>query len=181
MAIEKVLHAIERAITGISLTTAWVLLPLLIANRVFDIVGRQYFRTPSNFIQVIEWRAFLFLVLLSFGYAYLRNAHIRVDILRNRWSPTTQAWVELAGCLLAMAPFCFVIIWYGTEFALQSYDQAERSGLFLGRPLKWLIKGMLPFGTLLLFLAGGVIFTRNVLFLLGRASHPAPPDVGMTE
>ncbi len=149
---------------------------MLIVRRVFDIVARQYMATPSNFIKVIEWRAFLFLVLLSFGYAYLRDAHIRVDILRDRFSPSALAWIEIAGFLLAVIPFCIVLMWYGAEFAHQSYLQGERSVLALGRPVKWVIKTMLPFGAFVLLLAGTVVFTRNLLFLLGRRTRPAPAD-----
>lgn len=173
---EFVLRQIERAITGICLASAWFLLPLLIANRVFDIVARQYIATPSNFIQLIEWRAFLFLVLLSFGYAYLCDAHIRVDILRDRYPPPAKAWIEMAGFLLAVVPFCAVIMWYGTEFALQSYFQGERSGLAFGRPVKWVIKAILPFGAFILLLAGAVVFTRNIRFLLGWEARPAPAE-----
>lgn len=168
VSIHTILRLIERLIAAISIGAAWFLLPLLVLVRVFDIVARQYISTPSNLIQVIEWRAFLFLVLLSFGYTYLRNAHIRIDILRNRLSPTAQAWIELGGCLLLVLPFCIVVIGYGVDYAWQSYLQGEREPIALGRPLQWLVKGTLPFGALLLFLAGVVVFARNSLFILGH-------------
>lgn len=174
MFIHTILRFLERAIAGISIGAAWILLPILITVRVFDIVARQYIITPSNFIQALEWRAFLFFVLLSFGYTYLRNAHIRVDILRTGFSMRTQAWIEIGGCLLAMAPFCIVVIDYGVDYSWQSYLQGERELVALGRPLKWLVKGIVPFGTLLLLLAGIVVLTRNVLFLLGQEDQPAP-------
>ena len=73
-----------------------------------------------------------------------------------------------------MLPFCVAIIWYGSEFAVQSFEQGEREGIFLGKPWRWIVKSMLPFGLFLLFTAGAVVFTRNVRFLLGRSAHPAP-------
>lgn len=168
------LRAIERTIACISIGAAWCLLPLLIVARVYDIVARQYITTPSNYIQVLEWRAFMFLVLLSFAYAYLRNAHIRIDIIRNRFSPRALAWIEVAGCLLALLPFCVVVTGFGTDYAWQSYLDGEREMTAFGRPLRWVVKGILPFGTILLFLAGVVVCTRNVLFLVGREDSPAP-------
>ena len=174
VSLENFLSTIERGIAAVAIGAAWLLLPLLAINRTFDIVARQFIITPANFVQVLEWRAFLFLVLLSFGYAYLRNVHIRVDVIRVHLTPEKQAWSEIGGFFLAVIPVCIVIGYYGADYAIMSYGQGEREAIFLGRPLQWVVKGMLPFGILLLFLAGGTICVRNVLFLLGRAKKPAP-------
>ena len=176
MSLNSVLNAVERGVIAVSLVSAWVLIPLMIAIRVFDIVARRYNASPSNLIQALEGRAFLFLVFLSFGYAYLRNAHVRVDILRIRFSPRGQAWMEIAGILLAVVPLSLVVIGFGIEYSHQSFLIGEREAIALGRPLQWLVKGMLPFGMGLLSLAGLVILIRNFLFLTGRAERPAPPE-----
>ena len=174
VSLETFLSTIERGIAVIAIGAAWVLLPLLAINRTFDIVARQFIATPANFVQMLEVRAFLFLVLLSFGFAYLRNAHIRVDVIRVYLTPKNQAWSEIAGFLLAVVPVCIVIGNYGIDYAIMSYGQGEREAIFLGRPMQWVVKSMLPFGILLLFLAGSTVCVRNVLFLLGRAEKPAP-------
>ena len=176
MSLKSVLNAVERGIVVVSLVSAWVLIPLMIAIRVFDIVARRYNASPSNLIQSLEGRAFFFLVFLSFGYAYLRNAHVRVDILRIRFSPRGRAWLEIAGILLAIVPLSVVVIGYGIEYSHQSFLIGEREAIALGLPLKWAVKGMMPFGMGLLFVAGLVILIRNILFLTGRAEHPAPPE-----
>ncbi|MCZ6841242.1 MAG: TRAP transporter small permease subunit, partial [SAR324 cluster bacterium] len=153
VSLETFLSTIERGIAVIAIGAAWVLLPLLAINRTFDIVARQFIATPANFVQMLEVRAFLFLVLLSFGFAYLRNAHIRVDVIRVYLTPKKQAWSEIAGFLLAVVPVCIVIGNYGIDYAMMSYGQGEREAIFLGRPMQWVVKSMLPFGILLLFLA----------------------------
>ncbi len=174
MSLHKTLNRIERVITFISLGTAWVCIPIMIGVRSFDIVARQFFATPSNYFQFVEWRAFMFLVLLGLGHAYLSNAHVRIDIIHSHISKKTQAWIESAGFFLAITPFCAVIIWYGGEFALRAYQNGEREVIAFGAPVRWMINGMLPLGGFLLLLAGAVVFTRNVLFLLGRSGTPAP-------
>ena len=174
MSLETFLTIIERGIAAIAIGAAWVLLPLLAINRTFDIVARQFVVTPANFVQLLEVRAFLFLVLLSFGYGYLRNVHIRVDVIRVHLTPKKQAWSEIVGFFLAVIPVCIVIGYYGIDYAMMSYGQGEREAIFLGRPMQWGVTSMLPFGILLLFLAGGTVCVRNVLFLLGRAEKPAP-------
>ncbi|MCH7476901.1 MAG: TRAP transporter small permease subunit [SAR324 cluster bacterium] len=176
MSLNSVLNAVERGVIAVSVVSAWLLIPLMIAIRVFDIVARRYNVSPSNLIQILEARAFFFLVFLSFGYAYLRNAHVRVDVLRIRFSPRGQAWMEIAGILLAVIPLGVVVIGYGIEYSHVSYLQGEREAIALGRPLQWVVKAGLPFGIGLLSLAGLVILIRNILFLTGRAEHPAPPE-----
>lgn len=176
MSLQAFLDAIDRTISAIAIGAAWVMLPLLVINRSFDIVARQFIVTRPNLVQLVEWRAFLFLVMLSFGYAYLRNAHIRVDIFRVRLSPKGMARAEIAGFLLAIIPIFLVLGGYGVDYSLQSYGQGEREGIFLGLPLRWVIKGMVPLGVFILFLAGCVVTTRNILFLLGRAEAPAPEE-----
>ena len=68
----------------VGIASAVVLLPLLIGVRCYEIVMRKIFNAPSTFLQFIEWEAFTLLVVLSLGFAYVRNAHVRVDILRDR-------------------------------------------------------------------------------------------------
>ena len=95
-------------------------------------------------------------------------------MIRVRLTPRKHAWLEIAGFFLAVIPVCIVVGYYGVDYAMMSYGQGEREVIFLGRPLQWVVKSMLPFGVLLLFLAGSTVCARNVLFLLGRAEKPAP-------
>lgn len=162
-------------------TVAWaciapglVMLPLLIAVSVYDIVGRQFYNTGSTRLQELECHLFFGLVVASIGYGYLRDVHVRIDVLRDRGSDRTKAAVEIAGYALALVPFCLMVIFYGTELAWMAYDSGERSRAALGLPLRWIVKSALPLGGVLLLLAGTTVFARNVLFLRGREAQPAP-------
>lgn len=176
MSIHKILNAIERVISFISLASAWVFIPIMILVRSFDIVARQFFGTPATYFQFVEWRAFMFLVLLGLGHAYLSNAHVRIDIIHSYITQRTRGWIEAAGFFLAIVPFCAVIIWYGAEFAFRAYENGEREVIAFGLPVRWMINAIIPVGGLLLFISGAVVFIRNVLFLLGRSGTPAPED-----
>ena len=174
VSIQNILNTIERVICFISLASAWVFIPIMILVRSFDIVARQFFSTPSNYFQFVEWRAFMFLVLLGLGHAYLSNAHVRIDIIHSHITPRTRGWIEAAGFLLAIVPFCAVLIWYGGEFSYRAYENGEREVIAFGLPVRWMINAILPVGGLLLLISGAVVFIRNVLFLLGRSGAPSP-------
>ncbi len=175
-AVGRLLASLENTIAGIAITAAWITLLALVGVRVYDIIARQFTTTPSGLFVVIEFRAFMLLVVLGLAYAYLKNAHVRVDILRARLHPRTQARLEIAGGLLVLLPLAAAIAGLYAPFIWESYLNGDRSWLFLGRPLKWLVKSMLPFGFSLLALAGLIVIVRNVRFLRGRGPGPAPDE-----
>ena len=106
----------------------------------------------------------------SFGHAYLRDAHVRVDLVSRHWSARARAAIELAGCVAMLMPICGLLIWYGGEAAWRSFLQSER--LAVGDlPLQWLVRLAVPAGALLLLAAGACICARSLGTLLRR-----PPD-----
>ena len=102
---------------------------------------------------------FFLLVMLSIGYAYLRDAHVRVDLVSGRFSPRLRAGIELGGCIAVLLPFCCLLIWYGGESAWRSFQQAEALP-FGDLPLQWLVRAAVPIGSLLLIAAGSAVALR---------------------
>lgn len=158
---------------------AWATLIPLIGVSIYDMVGRQFFNTGSMRLQELQWHFFMALVMLSLGHVYLRDGHVRIDILRDHMRPRTRAWIELAGCLVVLVPFCLMLIVFGGELAHGAFVTGERSRAPLGLPMRWIIVSGLPLGGLLLLVAGLSIAWRNCLFLAGRATCAAP-DSAMT-
>jgi len=169
-------RAIERGLWVVGVGTAWSSLILLIVVSVYDIVARRYYNTGSTRLQELEWHLFFALVMLSLGLACLRDDHVRIDILRARFSPRARAWIELAGWALAMVPFCAVVTYFGSRWAWRSYAEGEVALAAMGLPFRWIIKSALPVGTVLLFLGGLAGACRNALFLMGRAGDPGALD-----
>jgi TRAP-type mannitol/chloroaromatic compound transport system permease small subunit len=167
---------VEHAIGWVCKAAAWATLPPLIGITIYDVVGRQFYNTGSTRLMELEWHLFLALFLCSMAYAYVRNVHVRIDVLRDRMSVRTRALVEAIGFALALVPFCLVTIKYGSEFAWVSWATNEGSRSALGLPMRWLIKGALPLGAALLLLAGAAVFVRNVIFLLNGEQRCAPDD-----
>ena len=173
MSVVRACRALERGIGWLGAFVAWItLIPLIIVS-VYDIVGRQFFNTGSTQLQELEWHFFLALVMLCLGSAYVADAHVRIDLVRDRLTPRGRAWIEVLGCISIIVPFCLLLIVYGGELALGALATGEHSRAALGLPMRWIIMSTLPFGGLLLLLAGLSIAVRNGAYLLGRA-----PDVG---
>jgi TRAP-type mannitol/chloroaromatic compound transport system permease small subunit len=164
---------VERTIERLGIAVAWATVLPLIAVSVYDIVARRVFNTGSMRLQELAWYLFLALIMLSQGYAYLREAHVRIDVVSDRFGPRPRAWIELAGTVFVLVPFCLLLIVYGGEYAMRAWMTGERSRADIGLPMRWLPKSTLPVGGVLLLLAGLIVALRNALFLAGRAAEPA--------
>lgn len=161
---------LDRWITRIGKTAAWAGV-FLIAVTIFDVVTRRFFVLGSTKLQEFEWHLHTILFAFCLGYAYLADAHVRVDLLRNALSKRTQWWLELLGVLLFMLPYCVVIIYYGIDFTHRSFMQNEASASATGLSHRWIIKSAIPIGFGLLFLSGIAVMLRKIVELFG------PPDL----
>jgi TRAP-type mannitol/chloroaromatic compound transport system permease small subunit len=145
---------------------AWACIPL-IALIIVDVISRRFFGTGSTTLQELQWHLHALLFLSALGYAYIRNAHVRVDMVRENLSTRTQLLLEVGGFALILAPFYLIMIWYGAQLAWISFQQGEGSPNPGGLPHWWIIKSALPLGMLLVLIAGAAIAIRSVLVLYG--------------
>lgn len=136
---------------------AWAAVAMMLVI-VFDVITRRFFVLASTKLQDFEWHLHAVLFLMTLGYAYVRNAHVRIDILQSRWSPRTRAWIELLGTVIFLVPFCLAILWYGWNFVVRSFLMNESSASQTGLPHRWIIKSFLlaGFGLLLVSAIGSI-------------------------
>ena len=173
-------RSVDRWVTRITLACAWFTISALIAVTSLDVAIRQIAHIGSDKLKEIESSLFLALVMTSIGYTYLRDGHVRIDIVRERLSLRTRAWVELAGCVAILMPVCAILIYYGLDSTLTSFLGGERPEAFAALPIQWVVKATVPVGYLLLLLAAICVAARNLLFLCGRETDPAPRGEPLT-
>ena len=130
---------------------AW-LYPLLVVVLIVNVVLRYGFSRGFIELEELQWHLFAAAFLLGFPYTYAVDEHVRVDLLRARFSPRHRAWVELAGSLLLLLPFASLLSYHAFWFFWRSWTLAERSSMPSGLPARWLIKGVLFVAMLLLAL-----------------------------
>ncbi|MGD1876990.1 MAG: TRAP transporter small permease subunit [Kiloniellaceae bacterium] len=162
----RVSEGLDRVIIMIGKIAAWAGLALILVT-IFDVVTRRYFNLGSTKLQEAEWHFHTILFALCLGYAYLKDSHVRIDLVRENLSERTQWWIELAGCLLFLLPYCGLIIWFGIDFVERSFATNEVSASATGLSHRWLIKSMIPIGFGLLALSGIAIMLRKLVELFG--------------
>lgn len=178
---EKILAAsaaIERALYRLSMAAGWLFVACTLVI-VFDVLTRKFgFQLPgmgSTRLQELEWHLHTALFCFWIGTAYLKNAHVRIDILVANASPRRLAWIELLGVLLFALPYCLVAIYFSYDFFRIAWEYNEASDSATGLPWRWIPKGFISIGLILLLAAVVAVGLRLVVYLWGpeRLRRPA--------
>jgi TRAP-type mannitol/chloroaromatic compound transport system permease small subunit len=74
---------------------------------------RKVFGTSSNAWLEIQWYLFAAVFMLGGGYAFLRNAHVRIDFISSKFSARTRNWIDVAGIMVFLLPLCYMMVTLG--------------------------------------------------------------------
>ena len=155
--VDPVLDRIGNAVSWI-----WV---VLLAVIVCNVVLRYALAEGRIEFEEIQWHLYSVGFMLGLGYALQHDAHVRVDVLHERFRPTTQAWIDLYGIVLFLFPFIALMLIYGVPFVVDSFVTGEISSSPGGLPYRWAIKSVLVLGFALLGIAALSRLTRLWKFL----------------
>ncbi|MCB1396712.1 MAG: TRAP transporter small permease subunit [Rhodobacteraceae bacterium] len=175
-------EGLARACTRVGIAASFLFLPMIVII-LYDVVQRKYLGWSPDFtnttwyqtftstrLQEMEWHLHAVLFLMALGFGYVKDAHVRIELVRDMLKPRSRAWIELAGALLFMVPYCYVVIEYGSENALRAFHIGEGSDALTGLPHRFIIKGFLPLGFVFVALAGLSAALKSVVYLFGPAS-----------
>lgn len=162
----RLLLRTERSIRRFGLLTAIILLPALITVRIVEIVLRGILNKPGSLFNAMEGELFVMFIFTALAAALLDNAHVRVDIFRNRLSPRGKAIVEILGTVLFVLPFGLIVLWFGIDMTMSVYEDGERAAIALGAPARWIIVATVPLGIGLFCLAAFSRLIRHLGFLM---------------
>ncbi len=164
-AFSRRIDALIRGLGG-GLGIIWLALIVVI---MVNVVCRYFFSEGFIQLEELQWHLYATGFLLGLSYAVTEDSHVRVDVLRSRWSDETLAWIECYGLLLLLLPFILLVLFASGPFVFYAFQTAEVSQSPGGLPLRWVIKMMLPLGFLLLLLATLSRLSRVLAFLFGAS------------
>ena len=145
---------------------SWIWL-LLIIVIVANVVMRYAFGEGRIEFEEIQWHLYSIGFLFGIAACVTVDQHVRVDAFSARLSLVARAWIELYGLLLLYFPFVCMVLIFSIPFVEYSYSIGEVSGDPGGLGGRWLIKGVLPLGMLLLLVAGFARLLRVSCYLFG--------------
>jgi TRAP-type mannitol/chloroaromatic compound transport system permease small subunit len=170
----KFFLAISRTIdyinTKVGQAVTWLTLIVVVVSA-SNAVVRKLFNISSNAWLELQWYLFGAIFLLAAGYTFLRNEHVRVDVLAQRFSKRTQIKIEIFGVLFFLLPAAVIIFWLSIPFFYEAFALNEQSSNS-GGLVRWPAKLLIPAGFGLLILAGLSHLIKCVGYLRGACPDP---------
>lgn len=173
----KFANGLDTVATKFGRASAWLMVALILVIMT-DVTLRHWFVIGSTKLQELEWHLHGALFLLALGWAYTRDAHVRIELASERFAPRTKAWTELLGCCLFLLPYVFAVVWFGIDYVGYSVEYDEASPSATGLPHRWIIKAAIPIGFLTLGMAALAKLLNAVVFLFGSADDAQASSFG---
>ena len=131
---------------------------------VYDVAMRYIVNRPTEW--GLELNGFLLLAVtfLGGGYALLKNAHVRVNIVHDRFPPRVRAVVDLITYLVFFV-VCVVLLQYGSQVAWDSLRANTRTPSTWG-PVLWPSQMLIPIGAALIGLQGLAKWIRDLYMVV---------------
>lgn len=143
---------------------------------------RKIFGTSSNAWLEIQWYIFAAVFMLGGGYAFLRNAHVRIDFISSKFTDRIRNWVDIGGIVIFLIPMCYIMILEGWPLFMNAWSSGEMSSN-AGGLVRWPVYFLIPVGFVLLMLQGLSELVKRAAFLTGSGpdvlSHTGPSETEM--
>jgi TRAP-type mannitol/chloroaromatic compound transport system permease small subunit len=138
------------------------LMILVMFNVFIDVILRYFFNNGSLALQELEWHMFSAMFLLGIAYALNEDGHVRVDFVYDTLSTRSKAFINIYGTIFMLLPFSLFIAYGSYDFVFDSFTMNEISEDPGGLTHRWIIKAMIPFSFLLLFISGIGYINKNI-------------------
>lgn len=183
----RVARMLEGFVDGVGRVGSWFIVPVVLIT-CFDVIARKAVWTnsegmregiqiwlvenlgrtfDSTVMQEMEWHAHTALFALVLAYGYIKNTHVRVDLVRERLHFRTKAWLEMIGLTIFLFPFVLTILYFSSIYAYDSFMQGESSASQVGLSHRWIIKSVLVFGLFTVLMAGVAVWLQVYMVLFG--------------
>jgi len=174
------LHYIDNLSSWVGKAFGWCIVVLTLAT-CYEVFVRYLLDSPTTWAFDMSVQMYGALFMMSGAYTLSRNAHVRADVVHRLLPIKVQAGVDLALYILFLAPGVFALIYYGYEFAADSWRYKEVSWSSPARVQIYFFKTLIPIAGTLVLLQGFAEAVRAVVCLRTGAYPPRLADVEETE
>jgi TRAP-type mannitol/chloroaromatic compound transport system permease small subunit len=162
----KISSAIDAFNTRVGHIVKWAILAAVLISTVNAVV-RKVFNQSSNSWLEMQWYLFGAVFMLGAAYTFLKNEHIRIDVVTSHVAKRTRDWIDVFGHVFFLIPFCWIMIWHGIPFFQRSYAINEQS-MNAGGLTVWPAKILVPLGFALLLAQAISELIKRVAILRGE-------------
>lgn len=171
--------ALSRAIDAFSDRVGGLLKWFILATVILsagNAILRKAFSIGSNAWLELQWYLFAAVFLLGAGYAFLHNAHVRIDFISSKLGPRVRNWIDIIGIVAFLAPLCWMLLQLSWPLFLNTWHSGEMSQN-AGGLIRWPVQLMIPLGMALLLAQAASELIKRIAYLRGLIPDPlAHPD-----
>ena len=146
-----------RAIDDITKWTAYLfallVIPLIIAN-VIEVFMRYAMNSPTSWALDVTTMSFGALFMLGAAFTLLKGAHVRTDMLWEKFSDRKKGIIDSVAFLLFFLPSMAILFAISVDDFLYSLSINEKSTSGIWQPVLWPLRAVIPLAAALLFLQG---------------------------
>ncbi|OKH20425.1 hypothetical protein NIES593_18790 [Hydrococcus rivularis NIES-593] len=171
---------IDRLNSWIGKLFSWLILTLTVVTA-YSVIARYVFRVPLDWSVDSSYIMYGTFIMMGGAYTLSRNGHVRGDMFHRSLPVRAQAALDLALYFLFFIPGVLALVWYGFDFAADSWSIQEKSSVTtVGTPI-YLFKAVIPVAGILLLLQGIAEIIRCIQALRTGAWPERLADVEETE
>lgn len=164
-------NIIEKTNHWVHVGLAVIVLFLMVVT-LYSVIMRYVFNAPPQWTSQILMLLFIPVASMGGGYVYLKDAHVRLDLIYSCWSARGKAISDV----ITFLPFLLltgVLAKVTIKMAINSVAIREAYAEFIFKGPVYPRKIALAIAVILLLLAGVVIFVRNVQTIIEKSRKKA--------
>jgi TRAP-type mannitol/chloroaromatic compound transport system permease small subunit len=158
----------------------WCIMVLTFAT-CYEVFVRYVLNSPTAWAFDMSVQMYGALFMMAGAYTLSRNGHVRGDVIHRLLPARVQAGIDLVLYLLFLMPGVFALVWYGYDFAADSWRYKEVSWSSPARVQIYFFKTLIPVSGFLVFLQGIAEILRCIQCLRSGEWPPREEDVEETE
>ncbi len=123
----------EQAISALAVLSG-ILVVFIMITITLDVVSRSIINRPIVWAIEVSEICLIGITFLGAAWVLRREAHVKMDILLVRFSPTAQVLLNTITSMIGII-ICFVLAWYGAKVTLDQYQRGIVSVSMLASPI----------------------------------------------
>ncbi|MEM9937870.1 MAG: TRAP transporter small permease subunit [Pseudomonadota bacterium] len=138
--LSKVLDRVSGYALAVAMTAAFVIIVIQLAA----VLLRYVFGLSFSWLNDSVIFSFATIFMLGAAATLRDDGHVRVDIMRPRFSPRGRAVIEIVGSMVFIVPIGILILYSGASFIARTWEGLEPFNESDGLPVKYLFKTLIP-------------------------------------
>jgi TRAP-type mannitol/chloroaromatic compound transport system permease small subunit len=152
-ALRRVVHIIDAFSDWSGKIVAWLILPL-VASLTYEGFARYLFDAPTLWAYDVSYMLYGAIFMLGAHYTLMKGAHIRTDMLWEKFTPRTKGRIDTVAYIFFFFPAMILLFYASVDEAWHAFKMGELSEQTAWRPLLWPFKAVVPATALLLLIQG---------------------------